>query len=475
MTATVTDYSLTGESKRLAAERGLANAEWFLADVDPARMRELMQRTDARATRDTLLWIVLLVASGAWAYTTVWSWWSIPAFLVYGALYGGASDSRWHEMGHGTAFKTRWANDLVYPVASFMLFRGPTVWRWSHYRHHTDTIIVGRDAEIVFQRPPSVGRALLAYTGVQGSTQMFLRLVRHAFGRLDDDAKEFVPESEWRKVVWESRVFVAIVVAVVAWSLIAWTPLPILFIGGPTYYGVWLVVFFGITQHAGMRENVLDHRYNTRTVYMNPVFRFLYSNMNYHVEHHMFPSVPYHALPALHAEIKDQLAPALPNTWVAYRQIFTTLARQHRDPTYEIPLEVPDVPGARHRIDVGEANWVRHPDGAVDLAAADSMDVGELRRVDVDDRTYVLARLGEDEFALCDGLCTHAEVHLAGGTIVDGQIECPKHNARFDARTGEAVRKPAREPIATYDVERVDGRVVSRLRRQDATAVEVRR
>ena len=56
---------------------------------------------------------------------------------------------------------------------------------------------------------------------------------------------------------------------------------------------------------------MLDHRLNSRTVYMNPVTRFLYWNMNYHVEHHMFPMVPYHALPALHEEIKDDLpAPA---------------------------------------------------------------------------------------------------------------------------------------------------------------------
>ena len=475
MTATTADYSLTGASTRAARERGLANAEWFLADVDPARMRELQPRTDRRATIDTMLWLTLLVGAGVWAYTTVWSWWSIPAFVVYGALYGGASDSRWHEMGHGTAFRTRWPNEVIYLLASFMLFRGPTVWRWSHYRHHTDTIVVGRDPEIVFQRPPSVGRALFAYTHLQGGTQMFLRLVRHAVGRLDDDAAAFVPRSEWRKVVWESRVFVAIVVAAIAWSIVARTPLPILFIGGPTIYGAWLVVFFGITQHAGMRENVLDHRYNSRTVYMNPVFRFLYSNMNYHVEHHMFPSVPYHALPALHREIADQLAPPLPNTVAAYRQIFTTLARQHRDPTYEIPLDVPDVPGARHRIDVGEANWVRHPDGAVDLAAADSLDVGELRRIDVDGRTYVLARLGDDEFALCDGICTHAQVHLAGGALVEGQIECPKHNARFDARTGEAVRKPAREPIGTYDVSEVEGRIVTHLRRAHVADVEVSR
>ena len=68
---------------------------------------------------------------------------------------------------------------------------------------------------------------------------------------------------------------------------------------------------FGLTQHAGLAEDVLDHRLNSRTVYMNPVFRFLYWNMNYHVEHHMFPMVPYHALPALHAEMKADYAAAL--------------------------------------------------------------------------------------------------------------------------------------------------------------------
>ena len=67
---------------------------------------------------------------------------------AYGVLYGSAGDSRWHECGHGTAFKTRWMNDAVYQIACFMIMREPEIWRWSHTRHHTDTIIVGRDPEI---------------------------------------------------------------------------------------------------------------------------------------------------------------------------------------------------------------------------------------------------------------------------------------------------------------------------------------
>ncbi len=460
----MTDYSLTGSAARSAVEAGLADAEWFMPTIDPDRLRDLQVRTNGRAALDTVLWLGLLVGSGVWAYSTIWSWWSIPAFAIYGALYGGAADARWHECGHGTAFRSAWANDAIYYLASFNLWRGPTVWRWSHYRHHTDTIIVGRDAEIVFQRPPSVPRAVFAFTHLQGGPLMFRRLVQHASSRLDDDAKDFVPQSEWRRVIWESRAIVGIVTGVAIWSIVSWSIVPLMFIGLPTIYGAWLVVFFGITQHAGMRENVLDHRYSTRSVYMNPVFRFLYLNMNYHVEHHLMPSVPYRALPALHDEIKAQLAPAKPNTLAAYREIFHALGKQSSDPTWEIPIDVPDVPSAtRQRIDVGETAWLKHADGSLDIGASDWLEPGHLRRIDVDDRTFVLCRLDDGRLALADGLCTHAEVHLADGAVVDGQIECPKHNGRFDAATGEPTRKPVRRALATYDVDEIDGRIVTHL------------
>jgi nitrite reductase/ring-hydroxylating ferredoxin subunit len=293
---------------------------------------------------------------------------------------------------------------------------------------------------------------------------MFWRLVRHATGRLDADAANFVPATEHRRVVWESRIMVAVIAAVAAWSLASWSIVPLMFVGLPTIYGAWLVVFFGITQHAGMRENVLDHRYSTRSVYMNPVFRFLYLNMNYHVEHHLLPSVPYRALPDLHTELKDQLAPAKPNTFAAYREIFHALSKQSKDPTWEIPLDVPEVPSAaRRRVDVGETNWVRHGDGSLDIGAADALDAGHLRRVDIDDRTYVVCRLEDGRLSLADGLCTHAKVHLADGAIVDGQIECPKHNGRVDALTGEPTRKPIRTALCVYDVEEIAGRLVTHL------------
>ena len=130
--------------------------------------------------------------------------------------------------------------------------------------------------------------------------------------------------------------------------------LPLMLIGGPRIYGSWHMIMTGLLQHGGLAENVLDHRLNSRTVYMNPISRFIYWNMNYHVEHHMFPMVPYHALPRLHALIKDDLPP--PNTSIldGYREMIPAVLKQMRDPEYYVRRKLP--PTARpYREDLHEA------------------------------------------------------------------------------------------------------------------------
>jgi fatty acid desaturase len=77
---------------------------------------------------------------------------------------------------------------------------------------------------------------------------------------------------------------------------------------------------------------------------MNPIFRFLYWNMNYHVEHHMFPNVPYHALPKLHELMKPDSPAPHPSILAAYSEIVPALLRQVRDPRYYVVRELP--PGA---------------------------------------------------------------------------------------------------------------------------------
>jgi fatty acid desaturase len=162
----------------------------------------------------------------------------------------------------------------------------------------------------------------------------FAMMLRYAFGGLNAAEKDYVPPSEQGKVRLVAQVWTAIYAVVILSCFWLHSFLPVMLIGLPSFYGAWHGVMTGITQHIGLAEDVLDHRLNCRTVYMNPFSRFVYWNMNYHVEHHMFPNVPYHALPALHEAIKADCPPAYSSIWAAYSEIVPTLIRQLKDPTY---------------------------------------------------------------------------------------------------------------------------------------------
>jgi fatty acid desaturase len=328
------NYSLLGPEGGRARERGLTNATWYRTPVERKRLKQLMQRSDGPAIRHTLLWLGLIVAFGIAGVLTWRSWWSIPIFFVYGTLWGSGGDARCHEAGHGTAFRTRWLNEVVFQIGCFMTMREPLVRRWDHTRHHTDTVIVGRDREIVEPRPPGKLHLLGIFFALPWVPLQVRALVSHAFtGRLAEDEQQIIPESEWPKVIGQSRVILPIHLATIALAIATRSWLPVLLSIGPSMYGAWFMAYVALTQHVGLAEDVTDFRLNTRTIYMNPVFRFLYWNMNYHLEHHMYPMVPFHALKALHEEIKADCPPAYHGTLDVYRtELIPTLRAQLRDP-----------------------------------------------------------------------------------------------------------------------------------------------
>ena len=90
--------------------------------------------------------------------------------------------------------------------------------------------------------------------------------------------------------------------------------------------------------------------------------------------------------------------------------------------------------------------------------------VGEIEkedvlRFDLDDRTFAVYRTAEDTYHATDGFCTHANVHLSGGFVMDHIIECPKHNGRFDFTTGQAKGAPACVDLKIYPVKVEEGKV----------------
>ena len=96
----------------------------------------------------------------------------------------------------------------------------------------------------------------------------------------------------------------------------------------------------------------------------------------------------------------------------------------------------------------------------VDACAVDDIDEEDLIRFDHGGKTYAIYRSLRDEYFATDGICTHEHAVLADGLVMDYVVECPKHNGRFDYRTGEALAAPACVDLQTYEVRVENGRVM---------------
>jgi fatty acid desaturase len=328
VTALNKDYRLDGPTGQAAIEQGLASANWFQCQMDRKVFKDLLKRSDAKG----FLWIGSWVAA-ILAYLSLGTPWAVLAFMLYGVLYS-VSDHAAHELSHGTPFKTAKINHFFYVIASFLTLHEPVYWRWSHARHHTDTLIVGRDREIAFPTPFSWKNLCLDVFFLQSGLTEIGRIVQHAWGHVSAATRSFVPEQEIPRMIRSSRLYTLIFVALMATCVLTASVIPALFVVLPRFYAGQLALILNITQHAGLQENVLDHRQNCRTIYLPRWLAFLYMNMNYHLEHHMFPLVPLHSLPDLHALMVSQCPKPYESLTEAYKEIIPALRRQAVDPTY---------------------------------------------------------------------------------------------------------------------------------------------
>jgi Na+-transporting NADH:ubiquinone oxidoreductase subunit F len=466
------DYSLVGKNTVLAIQQGLAEATWYTSPLPREKMRELLERRDGPPLRDTILWFALLIGFGACGYALWGSWWAIVPFLFYGAIYASSSDSRWHECGHGTAFKSDWMNNALYEIASFMVLRESVPWRWSHARHHSDTIIIGRDPEIAVPRPPSLLALGLSFFDLKEMPIYFRHVMLHSIGRITPEEKTYIPESEYGNVFLRARIYLLIYLSVIGLSIDMRSILPLMFVGLPNLYGSWLYHVYGYTQHAGLAENVLDHRLNCRTLYVNPIHRYLYWNMFYHVEHHMFPLVPYYNLPRLHELVKDDMPTPYNGLLGAWREIVPAVLRQVKDPAYHINRQLPtptlpaEAPPTSH-IFTAKGQPMH---GWIEVCASSFLRNEDVIRFDHDQRTYAIYRIADGTLHATDGMCTHANSHLADGFVSGQLIECAKHNGRFNILDGSPQRAPVCVALKTYTVREHDAKIFLNLASAESLA-----
>jgi 3-phenylpropionate/trans-cinnamate dioxygenase ferredoxin component len=99
-----------------------------------------------------------------------------------------------------------------------------------------------------------------------------------------------------------------------------------------------------------------------------------------------------------------------------------------------------------------EQRWIQ-------ACLVDDVEAEDVIRFDLGDRTFAIYRSPSDTFHATAGICTHERAHLADGLVMGDLIECPKHNGRFNYKTGEAKRAPVCVDLQTYAVRVENGAV----------------
>ena len=228
-------------------------------------------------------------------------WIRLPAILVYGmglALMFCPT----HECVHRTAFANLTVNNVVGWLAGLLSFYNSTFYRYYHKWHHRYTQIAGKDPELDDPKPENWSQYLWRMSGLLWWRDKVKGHIKVALGKLDD--YYFLPASAHGDVIRSTRLqlgaYIAIGTLTAAlghpWFIVTYWILP-LAVGQP------FLRFVLIAEHTGCSEN--DNALtNTRTTLTLWPLRFLMWNMPYHAEHHMYPSIPFHALPAAHESLK---------------------------------------------------------------------------------------------------------------------------------------------------------------------------
>ena len=280
--------------------------------LDRKTLKSLVQRSDVPGLKWLGLWILCLIISGYLLHLSLSTWWVVPAIFLYGSVLTLSGYALSHECAHGTAFRTRWLNEICFWVSSFIYFEEPYHRRYTHTQHHTWTWHPEKDMQMPLVNIPMKFRGWLI--DLSGIAYYFFEIkifTLHSWGKFSDFLKKIVPQSELVKLTWSARIYLPGYIAVAMLILAGHTWL-LIYLILPRLAGAPVMLMFGLIQHAEMAENSDSIVNSTRSFTTNRPTRFFYMNMNFHIEHHRYPQVPFFSLPSLGAAISDQLPPPDP-------------------------------------------------------------------------------------------------------------------------------------------------------------------
>ena len=331
---------------------------WYRSPINRAVMSELMRTSDVRGLLQVIPQLLLFAATGTLAYTAYAhisaANWPRTVPLLLAALFVHGTFSSFlgsvgpvHELCHKTPFRSKFLNEFFLKLFSLLSWSDYVAYRPSHVKHHQVTVHTDHDGEVTLPRKLNLD-SVFYYLGLLTVRPKLLyrrisALVAATRGHIVDGElngpwlRRVMPASnaalhaEHRRWAWTVLLGQAALAA--TWIAIG-HPFLILIVNFGSSYCFWFAALCGIPQHIGLSPNVPDFRLCCRTYTGNPLVGFLYWNMNYHVEHHMFPAVPFYNLPKLRAAIAADLPPAPHGLIATWREILPILRRQDADPSY---------------------------------------------------------------------------------------------------------------------------------------------
>ena len=335
--------------------------KWYRCYVSKEDLAKLNQRSDFMGFVQTLGYLGLLCCTGTAAYLSVGR---LPALAVLALVYIHGTCwhfmiNGFHELIHDSVFKTRALNRFFLWVFSFLGQYNHVAFWASHTEHHKFTLHPPDDLEVVLPQKFNL-RDIWKFgiVSYQGPIWFWKGTWRIAMGRIegdwehhlfDDNPKERRKLFNWARFTLISNVlFVAVCCYFRLWML------PVLVTFAP-WYGGALHFYCNSAQHVGLSDNVPDFRLCCRTIYLNPLFQFLYWHMNYHTEHHMYAAVPCYNLPKLHRTIKAEMPPCPNGLYQTWMGISAILERQKTEPSYKYVPELPARPVIEKKQPVPEA------------------------------------------------------------------------------------------------------------------------
>ncbi len=277
------------------------NHQQFLRSLTHQQKRELTSKTNKPAIFRLAVLISLLTVSslGLLSELPYRIILLLPQALLIISLF-----HLLHECIHDTPFRTKLLNTAIGAACGFILFLPSEWFRYFHRDHHRYTQIEGKDPELETGKPESRSQWLLHISGFPVFKSLLTVIAQCAAGNI---SWRYVPESTKPLVTKQACIMLAGYITLICCSLLlSSTALLTLWIL-PLIIGQPFLRLYLLAEHT-LCQNTDNMFLNTRTVLSNPVVRWFTWNMPFHTEHHVYPAVPFHHLPALHKNMNRFLA-----------------------------------------------------------------------------------------------------------------------------------------------------------------------